>query len=305
MKQILYLAIISTLNVDCSGLKIASKSNVLEIEQKKYNNWDEIFKKAQRIEVETLLTGYVAGERSKALNRNNPNIGKITKNKEPVPVKAFLIKHPSHGDILIDAGFDNSFQSKKNGNLSLMSILYMKLNKLENLQKKGQSLNSDIQNLDLNPEIILFTHIHHDHTSGLDALDNNIMIIMDKYERKGVPKLLVSRHFKGKKNIKYLNFDNSMNIDPFDEVLDIFGDCSILAISTRGHTAGHVSYLINDVTQPLLIVGDAIMNYEAFLYGVESQAIGRKAKQMTKESHQNISDFLTQYPGVKIVYSHD
>jgi glyoxylase-like metal-dependent hydrolase (beta-lactamase superfamily II) len=158
---------------------------------------------------------------------------------------------------------------------------------------------------DVKPKIVLFTHIHHDHTSGLHALENDIVIIMDKNEPKGIPKFFVSRHFKNKNNIKYLDFDSSINLFPFDKVLDIFGDCSILAISTRGHTAGHVSYLINDSIQPLLIVGDAIMNQEALELGIESFAIGKKAKIMVKESHRRIEGFLSNNPKVKIVYTHD
>jgi glyoxylase-like metal-dependent hydrolase (beta-lactamase superfamily II) len=44
---------------------------------------------------------------------------------------------------------------------------------------------------------------------------------------------------------------------PIGKAIDIFGDQTVWAISTPGHSKGHISYLVNTEDRPVLIAGDA------------------------------------------------
>ena len=56
--------------------------------------------------------------------------------------------------------------------------------------------------------------------------------------------------------------------DAFDAVLDIFGDASVFAIHTPGHTAGSTAYLVRSTQGPILLVGDTSHTQWGWDHGV-------------------------------------
>jgi N-acyl homoserine lactone hydrolase len=55
----------------------------------------------------------------------------------------------------------------------------------------------------------------------------------------------------------------------FEGVIDVFGDGSLFAILTPGHSAGHVSYLARTTTGPVLMTGDVCHTRWGWEHGVE------------------------------------
>lgn len=84
-----------------------------------------------------------------------------------VSVFAFWLKHPEFGDILIDTGLDDRFSNGGQGSYKGFLAPYIVEN---SRQQVGQDIASQLARHEINPQYILLTHIHGDHTSGLPAI---------------------------------------------------------------------------------------------------------------------------------------
>lgn len=303
MKNLL-LIITTILSINAYS-QLQNKLQELEIPQTEaYSSWSNVFKKAQKIEVLKLLTGHVETDRYNFLNQQNPNLSKVSDRKKPIPVYVYAVKTKKH-QILIDAGFDSSFSSGTGyGNMNQMTQGFMKQYGIKMTQKNGQDLNTQLEKNKINPGHVLMTHLHTDHTAGLPGLHSEVEISIGEAENDSITQLLINNHFEGKTNINQISFEKAINLLPFEKVLDIFGDATVFAISTPGHSAGHISYFINDKKNPVLIIGDAIMYKDAYKYDVEPFCYPHQQEQTTK-TLQKIKSFAKANPNVMLLFSHD
>ena len=93
---------------------------------------------------------------------------------------------------------------------------------------------------------------------------------------------------------------------PFSHVVDLFGDGTLWAISTPGHTRDHLAYLINTAPTPVLVVGDAELTAWAMQDEILVSTIdGERGKQEVQRSAAMIRAFRAAYPHVQIWFSHD
>jgi len=111
---------------------------------------------------------------------------------------------------------------------------------------------------------------------------------------------------KGKRQIHLVDWKQAVALKPFERAMDLFGDSSFWAISTRGHTRDHIAYLVNARPHAVLIVGDA----ELSVWGMENEVevktdYGRKGREDFRLSANQISEFHKIYPKVEIRFSHD
>jgi glyoxylase-like metal-dependent hydrolase (beta-lactamase superfamily II) len=77
-----------------------------------------------------------------------------------------------------------------------------------------------------------------------------------------------NRFFDGRPALQEFQFTKDPD-GKFDGVIDVFGDGSLFAILTPGHTEGHVSYLARTSTGPVLLTGDACHTRWGWEHGVE------------------------------------
>ena len=105
-------------------------------------------------------------------------------------------------------------------------------------------------------------------------------------------------------NLNKFDFSKAKIMEPLGPALDIFGDGSFWAVSTPGHTEGHVSYLVNGKEDLFLIVGDACI----ITYGLDS-GIGPGTYSSNIELAQatlnKIIEFHKNYPQVKLAFGHE
>ena len=83
-------------------------------------------------------------------------------------VMAFHFKHPTHGDILIDTGFDRTFHNNPPyGNLSFTMRVYATLMNVQYTQRPSDiDLMSHLKKHQITPTHVFLTHLHADHTGG-------------------------------------------------------------------------------------------------------------------------------------------
>ena len=202
-------------------------------------------------------------------------------------VMAFHFEHPTHGDILIDTGFDRSFHDHPPyGNLSFTMRVYSALMHMQYTQRPSHiDLRSHLEENQIVPAHVLLTHLHADHTGGLPTVPSKSHVHYGKQERCLRARLLCGNHFKGKSSVHLLDMGVGKALSPFAYVVDVFGDGTLWALATPGHTRDHLAYLINTTPAPILIVGDAELTTWAMQDEILVSAVdGARGKQKVQRS---------------------
>ena len=134
--------------------------------------------------------------------------------------------------------------------------------------------------------------------------DDRVTLYYGKNEDVFYYKLLARSHIKNKKAV-IIDFDEGIKFENFDSVVEVFGDRSVIAISTKGHTKDHIAYLI-DGEIPYLIVGDAELTKEAVNKGLYVNSdYGKKGEADARESADDLREFIGNHDELKVFYSHD
>src|SRR5262249_5058092 len=113
--------------------------------------------------------------------------------------------------------------------------------------------------------LVLLTHAHWDHAGGLAQLPNARVLTGDGWilQEHSMRELAMPQHFAHAR-VEPLKFDGP-EYDGFAASHDVFGDGSIVAVPTPGHTAGSTSWFVNSAGgKRWLFIGDAAWVKEGF-----------------------------------------
>ena len=134
------------------------------------------------------------------------------------------------------------------------------------VMKDYEEFKEQIKKLNLAPKdfkAVVLSHGHLDHAGAIDNFQGtDVPIYVQKKEIEIIKKAVES----GKKTA-YIPDDfkvmNQLNIKPIDGVFDVFGDGTIVAFPTPGHTEGHQSLLIKQANgQSFVLAADAMYTIE-------------------------------------------
>lgn len=150
-----------------------------------YRDWEAVFDDAQPLPWTAFNTGYITGA---LLNNAQPDSFPPHRNpadRYEYAVMAFHFRHPTNGDILIDAGFDRTFHDNPPyGNFSFVMRAYSALKRVKYTQRPSDiDLMSQLQKHEIAPAHVFLTHLHADHTGGLPALPSQSHVYYGKQER--------------------------------------------------------------------------------------------------------------------------
>ena len=171
---------------------------------------------------------------------------------EDINLFLYVIKHPTKGTFLIDSGISERFtDANNNSDVSFIVKKAMNVSSIEVLKSTREIVNS-IGSI----KGVLLTHIHLDHIMGLLDLHSNVPVYSGPGEAGS--KALVHAATRGSTN-RLLSNTGALLEWQFgaEGVIDIFGDGSLWALHTPGHTPGATAYLAITETGPELIIGDA------------------------------------------------
>lgn len=174
------------------------------------------------------------------IRRNNPFADRVT-----LPVNAFLVEHPVHGNILIDTGWASDVND----------ILPKHLKSFYRPQiAPGQTAMEQLRKKGLRPEdidLVLLTHLDIDHTCALKDFGGKAKRIVCSeleyfYSCRAVYKVRQvwdtwMPYIRTEDRIHY----RSSVLGPAGRGFDLFGDDSVLCINTPGHTDGIFTVVIN------------------------------------------------------------
>lgn len=264
--------------------------------------WEEILARPRPVTVEVLRTGTSTGDRRVVLDKRDPNVDKLGDHHAPSTVLAYLVRHPTEGDYLIDAGLARAF-AHEGGNYTALLRLLLALFGAESRSSDGADAASQLRTRGVSPRAVFLTHLHGDHTSGLVDLPAQVPAVFGRGELTFMQKALIGDHLDGRP-LQALHFDVAPAAPPFEHVLNLLGDDSIWAISTPGHSPNHVSYLINAQSGPVLVTGDACAYHAQFEHGIRP-APGVDDQTAAIRSLAGLRELYDRFPQLQVMVGHE
>jgi glyoxylase-like metal-dependent hydrolase (beta-lactamase superfamily II) len=244
--------------------------------------------------MQTTLSAIMNLEHEEAQDIEDAEIG--------IPVNVGIIEHQEFGAYLIDAGLDKSYVHNQHGTIRGLIVEGY-------LGKGSQEPNTHIaaildqENIQL--EGVFLTHLHQDHTAGIVDLPKDIPYVAGKNERYvNFRFFMQSDHLAGIDALQEIDFAEGIDLPPLGKSVDVFGDGSLWAISSSGHSAGHVIFLINGIDEQVLFTGDACNDHYQFETGI-GPGYYSSDLEGGQEVLERIILFKERYPEVKLVYGHD
>ena len=217
------------------------------------------------------------------------------------PVPAFLLRHPSEGDVLVDTAYDPSAATDPAKTLGPATGRLF--------EHRPRPLRPQLAALGAEPQTVVMTHLHSDHVSGLGQFPD-ATVVCDRREWDAayasgswlfgyVPNVL-----DGVRSKQLLDVGDGEPYGPFAHTHDLFADGSVRLVSTPGHAPGHCSVLVRTASAgDVLLCGDAC-GAERGLYDLHPMAI-YVDREAVLASLRSIQQWFRAEPGRLAVPGHD
>lgn len=232
-----------------------------------------------------------------------------------IPIPFYVIRHPQ-GIILFDSGFGEDFRDQVHGWWAhrLFQLL------LPYQFKRSDAAVEQLKKIGIPPEAvrtIIVSHLHLDHAGGLrDFPEASIVLSRGEWEHANVGRWLarlrgvMKEQLEGiEKRLWIIDYQPGTAYEPFDASVDLFGDGSLILLSTPGHTPGHQSLLVTTGSgKKVLLAGDAVWARENYTIPAPKGWIIRHLEENADEAWETtlkIQKFSQMYPDVLIIPGHD
>ncbi|NRA88705.1 MAG: N-acyl homoserine lactonase family protein [Rhizobiales bacterium] len=203
----------------------------------------------------------------------------------------YLIKHPS-GNLIWDAGFADKLIDMKDG-LDVMGGAFH-----WSVSKTVASQLSELKVAAEDVDYIVFSHLHSDHTGNAGMFKNATWLVQNKEFDLGFSE-----------NAQQAGFmvgdfgDLKDRVQKIDGHHDVFGDGSVVIVSTPGHTIGHQLLYVNlPKTKPILLSGDLYTSLDAKEAG--TMPVWNFDKEQTQESF-DVAEQVLEATGAQLWVQHD
>jgi N-acyl homoserine lactone hydrolase len=225
--------------------------------------------------------------------------------EEPIEVFFHVIRHPTRGTFIVDTGMERALRdAPERAALRGLVTRFMKRDQLHIHVALGDWLAAHGGHLDG----VLLTHLHLDHVAGLPDVPRGTPIYAGPHEAdaRSVMSLFVQasldRALAGHAPLAEWQFAP----DPdgrFAGVIDVFGDGSLWAIATPGHTTGATAYLARTTRGPVLLTGDTCHTTWGWQHQVApgSFSVDRKAN---ADSLARLERLVAEHPTIDVRLGH-
>ncbi|HTN82083.1 MAG TPA: MBL fold metallo-hydrolase [Sorangium sp.] len=276
----------------------------LALPPQRASSWEDVFARGQRVRLCTLETGEVSGARSMLLRSDHVDFDRAREH-DPLPIYAHLIRHPARGDALIDAGLSAAFERAPFGNIRAPASWLHRAMGTRFTLPAGRSIGAQLARLGSRPRQVYLTHVHGDHTAGLTELPRDVEIVTGAHEADDLAGHLGYGHFGEGVTLSELPFARGVPMPPFDVAIDVWGDGALWALPTPGHSRGHISFVVNAESGPVLLVGDASHYAWAFEHGIGPRGPSERDEAAGQQSLDRLRELVRTHPGLRVVYGHD
>ena len=229
----------------------------------------------------------------------------------PIPIVAFLLEHPGAGPVLIDTGLHPSVAVKPAASLGRLGTLAFRDIQMD----PGQALPAQLRERGIEPSSVrnvVMTHMHIDHASGISEFPDATFVLSraewDAATSQGQTHGYVTRQFDHAFDYRLLDFEESGERGPssfsgFARSFDLFGDGSVRAVYTPGHTLGHMSVVVRTAGGEVLVAGDAI-----YLRGnLDDTHLPHRTEDdhLYRRSLREMQQYVRETPDAVVIPGHD
>jgi N-acyl homoserine lactone hydrolase len=228
----------------------------------------------------------------------------------PLPINVYVLEH-AKGLVLFDTGQDRASVTDPNyfprGPLGAVysRLARFEIGETDTLTAQLAAAGFDIADV----RTVLISHLHQDHIGGLRELGHaGILVSRDELDDLNRPRAelrgLLRKHIE-LPGLRFAPIDFSPidGVEPFTSGYDVFGDGSLVALPTPGHTPGSISLLVRRSGHPpLLLVGDLTYDIEHMERG-EMPGSGDQAGM--RRSTELVAGLAERMPGLVVLAAHD
>jgi N-acyl homoserine lactone hydrolase len=168
-----------------------------------------------------------------------------------LPIPAFLIEHPTAGPFLVDTGLHEQVATDIGAALGRMAKIAFTID-----MQPEWAVPHQLRERGIDPnaiELIVMTHLHYDHASGLSAFPDATVVVDEReWAAARSPLNGFLPHLFATPGQQWRTLPGAA------AEVDLFGDGLVRLVSTPGHTAGHRSIILRlSGDRELLLTGDA------------------------------------------------
>lgn len=172
-----------------------------------------------------------------------------------VPAFAFLIEHPNGKRVVYDTSWGSAVRKHAVREMALARLVDVPV------LPEGACVNERIAQLGYRNEdidYVVLSHMHVDHAGGVLDMQGAKKFLVSREEYLAAEKGGLTNYRKRMwKGVKFDFIDyKACGLGPYGLAQDLFGDGSVMLVSTPGHTVGHTSVLIRNNGKQLLLAGD-------------------------------------------------
>ncbi|SEP54124.1 N-acyl homoserine lactonase family protein [Amycolatopsis saalfeldensis] len=224
-----------------------------------------------------------------------------------VPIHAYLLEHPTAGPVLVDAGI--SPEQTAHVDYYRGSIVEHVMDVDEYDLPSGQTVPAQLARLGYRPEdirAVIITHLHEDHVGALNLFAHApVYLGAAEYAAReekvfGLIPLAYPPSIAKITDWRPISFTGPA-IGGFTGSADLFGDGSVLALPTPGHSPGSTSVLVD---HRFLLTGDAMYTIRHLAVDqVRSIQAGDEGQYV--ESVRRIQWLRREFPELVVLTAHD
>ncbi|MBI2692213.1 MAG: N-acyl homoserine lactonase family protein [Solirubrobacterales bacterium] len=224
------------------------------------------------------------------------------------PCPIFLLEHPKAGRILIDTGLPAATAHDPKAALGpVASRMYV------NRATEEQPLPARLRALGISRggiDVVVMTHLHFDHAGSLNEVEDAVVVVNKKEWRsahagKALARGYIRKQFDLGHDIRLVDFEAAEvnSFASFGRSVDLFGDQTVVLVSTPGHTSGHMSVVVKLKDRECLIAGDAVYSQRALSTGDLPLILADEHNY--KRSVREIRAYKQMTPSALIIPGHD
>lgn len=219
---------------------------------------------------------------------------------ERATIYAYSFKHPRFGLYLVDAGVSEDLPSRLNPVMRYG---------LDQLALSVDQTTAQWTAREGAPRGVFVTHMHFDHIGGLIDLPSSTSVFVgpgEAGERHWTNTLLgnpANAILKGFGPLQVWRFETDPS-GAFRGIVDVFGDGSVWALWTPGHSPGSTAYLVRTTEGPKLIVGDAVHTRIGWEKALPQAAIPGFDAELSADSAARLRCFADRHPEVEVLLGH-
>jgi glyoxylase-like metal-dependent hydrolase (beta-lactamase superfamily II) len=226
----------------------------------------------------------------------------------PSPIGAYLLRHLERGPILIDTGLARRAAEDLRADFGRLNARFFSTVKTT----PEETIAAQLTRRGIAPELIelvVMTHLHVDHTSGMAELPAAQFVCSASEWRAAHARLAVlsgyvRRHLPARSRMRLIDLAaEGVTYGPFSASVDLLGDGSIRLISTAGHTPGHLSVLVRLAEQDALVIADAAYT----LRNLEEEILPFRTAddELYRQSLREIREYAARAPEALLIPTHD